>query len=71
MVDEVNMYTMLDSIVKREDLGVVIKKQCGDCAYKYSNNLHHFVQIITAQHKLLTLYSQVHSRFAHFLLEER
>ena len=35
MVDEVNMYTMLDSIVKREDLGIVIKKQCGDCAYKY------------------------------------
>ena len=40
MVDEVNMYTMLDSIVKREDLGVVIKKQCG--TYKYSNNLHPF-----------------------------
>ena len=26
------------------------------------------LQITTAQHKLLTLYSQVHSRFAHFLL---
>ena len=48
------MYTMLDSIVKREDLGVVIKKQCGDCAYKCSNNLHYF-----ANSKLLTLYSQV------------
>ena len=34
VVDEVNMYTMLDSIVKREDLGVEKKKQCGDCAYK-------------------------------------
>ena len=41
MVDEVNMYTMLDPIVKRGDL-VVIKKQCGDCAYKYNNSLHHF-----------------------------
>ena len=28
------------------------------------------LQITTAQHKLLTLYSQVNSRFAHFLLEE-
>ena len=42
MVDEVNMYTMLDSIVKREDLGVVIKKQCGDCAYKYSNHFANY-----------------------------
>ena len=47
-VDEVNMYTMLDSIVKREDLGVVIKKQCGDCAYKYSNYLHHFANYYCA-----------------------
>ena len=45
MVDEVNMYTMLDSI---ESLRVVIKKQCGDCAYKYSNNLHHFANYYCA-----------------------